>query len=136
MKYSVRVKNIDWLDTEVKEGDVCVELGSSLYWGFCYSCDFVVGERTDIEIYILESGDISFETMFSYNRDKEMKIVPFPTDRTAYYSYGRVVSVKPIVVDCGDMQFDLGDFTTDERVIGEYVYFVVNRLDIHKCMKK
>ena len=34
------------------------------------------------------------------------------------------------------MQFDLGDFTTDERVIGEYVYFVVNRLDIHKCMKK
>ena len=48
MKYSVRVKNIDWLDPEVKEGDVCVELGSSLYWGFCYSCDFVVGERTDI----------------------------------------------------------------------------------------
>ena len=47
-----------------------------------------------------------------------------------YYCYGKIIGVNPVIADCGDMLFDLGELSHDERVVGEYVYFVIERLDI------
>lgn len=130
MKIQVEIKGIDWIDEVAKEAEVCFRIGNSAYWAFCSPCDFSIGSLSNIEINFLEDEEISYETFFTYNINKEMKIVPFDNSRISYYCYGKIISVNPIVVDCGDIQFDYGEFSNDKKVVGEYVYFVIARLDI------
>ncbi|MCQ2189502.1 MAG: hypothetical protein MJZ00_06290 [Paludibacteraceae bacterium] len=130
MKFQVKIKRIDWIDQDTKEAEVFFRVGNSDYWAFSSPFNFAEGSISNIEIDFLESEDVSFESFFSDNRDKEMKIVPFGDNRTSYHCYGRIINVNPIIVDCGDMQFEHGEFTHDEKVIGEYVYFVISRLEI------
>ena len=130
MIYQVEIKEIDWIDQDGQEADVCFKLGDSTFWAFCHPCRFEKGATVDLDLTFLESEDISFDTFFSYNTNKEMKILPFDDDRTSYYCYGRILSVNPVVIDCGDIQFDYGEFTSDERVVGEFVYFVITRLNL------
>ncbi len=130
MKIQVEIKRIDWIDQDAKEAEVYFRVGSSFYWAFCSPCNFAKGSISNIEIDFLEDEEMSYETFFTYNINKEMKIVPFDNSRTSYYCYGRIISVNPIVIDCGDIQLDYGEFTSDKKVVGEYVYFVIARLDI------
>lgn len=39
--------------------------------------------------------------------------------------YGEIVSVRPMVVNFGDFKFDIGDFTFDQRCIGEFIHIVI-----------
>lgn len=134
MNYIVTIKQIDWIDQEAKEADVCFMLRDSLYWVFCHPCDFTEGEVCEVEIDMLE-GEDSWETMFSVNTKRDMKILPFERGRCSYCCYGRIESICSVIADCGDLQFDLGNFTHDERVVGEYIYFVIDRMDIKRSIR-
>ena len=127
--YKVIIKKIDWLDIECQEAEVLFDLGDSQYWAFCQPCKFKEGETANVSLPFIMSNDTSLETLFS-NNDKEMKIDPSTSNRLSYYCYGKITNINPVTADCGDILFDLGEMTHDERVIGEYVYFVVDRLDI------
>lgn len=124
------IKRIDWLDQETREADVCFEVGKNSYWAFCHPCGFTEGEERYVGFDFVDCEDITWETMFSYNRDEEKKLVPMTDDRTSYCCYGKIVGVNPVVVDCGDLRLDLGALTHDDRVVGSYVYFVISRLDV------
>lgn len=124
------IRRIDWLDQETREADVCFEVGKNRYWAFCHPCGFTEGEERVVELDFIDCENITWETMFSYNRDEERKLVPMTHDRTSYCCYGKIVGVNPVVVDCGDIHLDLGALTHDDRVVGSYVYFVISRLDV------
>lgn len=126
----VFIKRIDWLDQETREADVCFEVGKNRYWAFCHPCGFTEGEERYVGFDFVDCEDITWETMFSYNRDEEQKMVPVANDRTSYCCYGKVIGVNPVIVDCGDLRLDCGALTHDDRVIGSYVYFVISRLDV------
>ncbi|MBR6104825.1 MAG: hypothetical protein IKP81_07190 [Paludibacteraceae bacterium] len=130
MNYKVTIKKIDWLDEEAREAEVCFELGDTLFWAFSYPCPFTEGEKKNVHISFIMDDDIDFDIVFSGNKDKEIKIVNSERSKESYYCYGKVVSINPVIADCGDMFFNLGDLTHDVRVVGEYVYFVIERLDI------
>lgn len=128
--FKVRIIKIDWLDYDSKEADVFFELGTGKYWAFCHPCVFCEGEERYVNIDFLYLEDISWETMFSSNIDEKMKLVQSSNDRDSYYCYGKVIHINPIVVDCGDIQFDLGEMTNDNKVVGSWIYFIISRLDI------
>ncbi len=130
MNYNVTIKEIEWLDEEAREAEVCFELGNSLFWAFCYPCEYKVGERRNVHISFILDDNITFDTVFCCNKAKEQKIVQSERSKDSYYCYGKIIGVNPVIADCGDMLFDLGELSHDERVVGEYVYFVIERLDI------
>ncbi len=45
-----------------------------------------------------------------------------------YMAYGRIISVDPVVVDCGPLQVEDIVRSSDRRLIGEWVAFMVGRL--------
>ncbi len=47
----------------------------------------------------------------------------------SYRAFGKVIGIKPIRVDCGLYVQENVVYTNDERVVGEFVSFVVTRLD-------
>jgi hypothetical protein len=47
-----------------------------------------------------------------------------------YEGYGQIKSLNPVVVDFGDIQLETGEWTDDETLVGEFVYWKIDRLDI------
>lgn len=70
--------------------------------------------------------------MFSENKDNIKDLIIKPNSDWSYSAYGQIISVNPVVVDCGVAEFDLGNFSRDERLIGEYIFFDISRLDIYE----
>lgn len=52
-----------------------------------------------------------------------------------YKAYGKVVSVNPVVIDCGVVQAEDVFRTHDERCIGEYVGFTIEMLGIMRILE-
>jgi hypothetical protein len=50
----------------------------------------------------------------------------------SYYGYGEIKLIDPITADFGDIQLELGNWTNDRKVVGEYIYWTIERLDIRK----
>ncbi|MBO7507178.1 MAG: hypothetical protein J6T67_07330 [Paludibacteraceae bacterium] len=128
-RHKVRIKKIDWLDKDGREAEVCFEAGLGQYWAFCHPCTLREGEEKHVDLDFLYSEE-TWEEMFSNNRDEEMKMTPSLHDRTRYKCYGRIIQINPVMVDCGDIRFDLGEMTHDDKVIGAWIYFTISRLDI------
>lgn len=74
------------------------------------------------------------EVSFGKNSSDDIKIVPSVANRWSYHCCGKVISINPVIADCGDLQFELGDFTHDDRVVGNLIYFVIDRLDMMVCL--
>jgi hypothetical protein len=70
--------------------------------------------------------------MFSENKDKIKDLIIKPSSTWSYSAYVQVLSVNPVIVDCGIGEFDLGYISRDERLIGEYIFFDISRLDIYE----
>ncbi|MBK1790622.1 hypothetical protein [Persicirhabdus sediminis] len=80
------------------------------------------------EFDILCLTDQSWEDMFSGNPDKKKELVK--TGDWSYDGYGQITSVSPVVADFGDFTFEIGDITSDERCVGEFIHIVIDRLDL------
>jgi hypothetical protein len=74
---------------------------------------------------------ISFEAMYSQNKNQEKKLVQNKDNSWAYEVYAQVKSIKPFMIDCGDFDLEIFSHSSDERLIGEYIYYPILRLDIY-----
>lgn len=129
--YIVKIVKIDFFGVE--EAKLQFEINGNRYWAFSYPCDFKEGETAEVEISPLcidGTGDDSFLTA---NADKKKELIQEEDGRTkwSYHAYGEVVSIFPVMADCGDMLFDLGNQTLAGKT--DYIYFFIDRLDINRA---
>lgn len=94
--------------------------------------DFEAGNSYKVEFGFIEGVDIQWDVMFSENKDKIKDLIIKPNSTWSYSAYGQVLSVNTVIVDCGIGEFDLGCLSRDERLIGEYIFFDISRLDIYE----
>ena len=127
----VHIEKIDWLAEEIREANVTFSVKGQKFTAFCHPADFEVGDDLDIEVSIgVEGGPAEWEEMFSGNPDRKKCLVQKRPGSWEYLAYGKVVRIQPLTVDVGPFELEYGDITHDPRVIGEYLYFEILRLDI------
>ena len=126
---TVKVKKVEFtdeLDGILNVVTINDNLVSAYFWGD----NFLQDEEVDIEFSSLDYP-VSWEAIFSENKEHDLVLKP-ATENCAYYAYGKILSLSPIIADFGDIKLSIGDWTHDERVIGEYIYWKIDRLDIKR----
>lgn len=114
-----------WLAARLACGEeqLCVMDAFSLVDRFAPRC----GEQFEVELSALLTEDEPWEAMFTGNPDKAKRLEPL--GGWSYRAYGQIVSINPVVVDCGILSVpDVLD-TNDPRVVGEFIAFRISRLD-------
>lgn len=127
----VNIVKMEWLSEEANEAIVTFEINNKVYRAFGFPVDFEAGTFYKVEFDFLEGIDISWEVMFNENKDKVKDLIIKPNSTWSYSAYGQIVSINPVIVDCGIAEFNLGYFSRDERLVGEYIFFDIARLDIY-----
>jgi len=87
----------------------------------------VISAEFAIELSALLDEDESWESIFAGNPDCR-KMLQRITG-WSYRAFGEVLSIDPVVVDCGVMQIPDVFHSNDPQVIGSFVAFTVTRLD-------
>jgi hypothetical protein len=80
------------------------------------------------EFSILRVTAQPWDSMFRGNPERRKELVS--RGHWSYDGYGEIISIRPVVVDFGDFRFDVGDFTSDERCIGEFIHVIIDRLEL------
>jgi len=125
----VRVKLIEtqgpWLPASIQHGNqlLCVMDEFSIDVRFAPN----VGDHFDVELSAMVDDDSTWEEMFADNPDKKKCLMPI--EGWSYRAFGQIVSIDPVVVDCGILSIPEVLHTNDSRVIGEFIAFTVSRLD-------
>lgn len=88
------------------------------------------GTEAEVEFSSMALGRETWEEMFRGNPKKEKKLDHQSGWR--YKAYGEIVGLSPTIVDCGILQLEGPIQTHDERCIGEFVSFSVDRLDVFR----
>lgn len=97
---------------------------------FFYGGVFEAGEQFDAEFDHIEYP-LEWEVIFSENKEQIKELVPAP-GLCSYYGYGVIEAINPIIADFGCIRLDLGEWSHDERIVGEYIYWKIDRLDISR----
>lgn len=129
---TVKVKEVEFtdeLDGVVTVVTISGNLVSAYFWGDNFQQD----EQVEIEFSSLDYP-VSWEAIFSENKEHKLFLKPAP-EKCAYYAYGKILSLSPIIADFGDIKLSIGDWTHDERAIGEYIYWKIDRLDVKRLLK-
>lgn len=84
------------------------------------------GAEIDFEFSAYLDEDDSWESIFSGNPDNKIGLEQISGWK--YRAYGKIVSINPVVVDCGHLQVEGVINTNDPKVIGESVAFTISRL--------
>lgn len=128
-KISNKLKVVKIDLTDPYEGTVTFETStgrqfSAFFWGQKFNIN-------DSYLITFNSIDypIDWETIFSENKNRQKTIEPDEGDYT-YLAYGQILSINPVTVDFGDIVMELGEWTNDDRVIGEFIYWKIKRLDV------
>lgn len=128
----VKIIDMKWLSEEANEAIVSFEVNNKMYQAFGCPVDFEVGNSYKVEFGFIEGVDVQWDVMFSENKDKIKDLIIKSDSTWSYSAYGQVLSVNPVIVNCGVGEFDLGYLSRDERLIGEYIFFDISRLDIYE----
>ena len=123
------IKEIEWLDEDILEAEVLIEINKNTYWTFVHPCNFKVNDIVNIDFEII-SLDFNEKMFFELNMNKDIKVIPDQKNRTSYICYGVIKKIHPMIIDIGDFSVDFGDWCNDNSVIDKYVYFTISRLDI------
>ena len=86
-----------------------------------------IGEEFEVELSAQLDEEESWESIFSGNPDHHKKLVRIAG--WSYRAYGEVLSIDPVLVDCGVIQIPDVFHSHDPRVVGSFVAFTVTRLD-------
>ena len=73
--------------------------------------------------------DLDWSIVFSENKLKQKKLVK-EKDYCSYQAYGQILSINPTIVDFGDIVMEIGLHTNDDKAIGEFIYWMISRLDV------
>lgn len=84
------------------------------------------GEEIDFEFSPFIDEEESWESIFSGNPDGKVGLEPI--NGWKYRAFGKIISIKPVVVDCGLLKVEDVINTNDQNVIGEAVAFTITRL--------
>jgi len=133
----VEIIEIYWLSKEANEADVLFKIKNKTYHAFGCHVYFEEGKEYDVAFDFLEGFDIAYDVMFSENADEIKDLVPKNGLGWEYSAYGKVISLNPVVVDCGFTTLDIGYKFREESLIDKYIFFDIARLDImQKSQKK
>ena len=72
---------------------------------------------------------LDWKVIFSENREYK-KTLEATNQDWSYLAYGQILSINPVITDFGDLILEVGNWTNDERVIGEFIYWKIERLDV------
>jgi hypothetical protein len=130
-KFVVNIRSINWIDKESSEAEVLFEINGEQFWAFCHPCNFIENEIVDVCISFIEDK-IPENTFWDENKNNQKSIIQSKIDKWSYYCYGQLISIHPVIIDCGVLTLTYGDWINDEKTLGCYVYFVIARLEIDK----
>ena len=85
-----------------------------------------IGTEFEFEFNTVLDENESWESTFSGNPDSKFGLENLAGWR--YRAYGRIISINPVVVDCGLLAVEDVIQTNDPRVIGESVAFTIEVL--------
>ncbi|WP_051560522.1 hypothetical protein [Clostridium beijerinckii] len=126
----VKIIDMEWLSEEANEAIVSFQINNKVYKAFGCPVNFEVGNFYKVEFDFIEGVDVQWDVMFSENKDKIKDLIIKLNGIWSYSAYGQILTVNPIMVDCGIGKFDLGYISRDERLVGEYIFFNISRLNI------
>lgn len=84
------------------------------------------GQQVEIELAAESNDDDTWDGIFKRNPDKKKCLQHL--SGWSYAAFGKIISVSPVVCDCGIVEIEGAIDTHDERCIGEYIGFTVSRL--------
>ena len=129
MIHQIQVISID--KTDEYEGTVKFLINGNEYEAFYFGDEFQKGENAKVEFDHL-NYPLEWDVIFTENKNKELKIEKTKDSEWSYYGFGKIITINPIMADFGDIQLELGSWTNDYKVIGEFIYWKIERLDIVK----
>ena len=116
------LKNSTWYQSVSFKGK-----NGGIIQAFSYGTEFKIGQKTELELDSI-SAELEWDVIFSENRKKEIKV-----ERKGdweYEAYGKVLSINPVYIDFGEFELNTGNWTNDKKIIGEFIYWKIDRLDI------
>ena len=113
------------------EGTVSFLINRNEYKAFFYGEEYKQGELTTVEFDHLEYP-LEWDAIFKENKDNELRIEKEENSDWSFCCYGKIISINPVIADFGDISLELGNWTHDPKVIGEFIYWKIERLDIRK----
>ncbi|WP_299990049.1 hypothetical protein [uncultured Pontibacter sp.] len=123
----VEIIHVNYLDEY--EGMVRFKTESSnVYDAMFWGNTFEPGEKRNLKVSQLGQR-FNWEKTFSLNPFKEKKLEKLE-DGPGYIGYGQIEKLNPVIGCFGDFQLNLGNWTSDERVINEYIYWRIDRLEV------
>jgi len=128
---TTEITNIDWfLDKENYEGTVSFKgKNGAIIKAFSHGTKFKIGEKIKIELDSINS-ELEWEVIFSENRRKEIKLIE--KSNWEYRAYGKILDINPVIINFGEFELNTENWSNDKNIIGEYVYWEINRLDLYK----
>lgn len=117
--------------TDLYEGAVTFEASTgNRFSAFFRGEHFVIGQTYRITFDGLEHPS-AWEVIFSENKacDKKLEAA---REAWSYLAYGQILAINPVTLDCGDIVMAIGDWTNVERVVGEFIGWKIDRLDVVK----
>ena len=129
MIHEVQIISID--KTDEYEGTVQFAIHGNEYKAFFYGEDFLSGESVKVEFDQLDYP-LEWDVIFNENKNKEFRFEKAEDSDCSYYGYGKITAINPVTADFGDIQLGIGNWTNDPKVIGEFIYWKIERLDISK----
>ena len=85
-----------------------------------------VSEEIELEFSTYLDDSEEWEAIFCGNQEGRVGLEQIQGWR--YRAFGRVVSINPVVVDCSFFQVEDVECSSDPRLIGEPVTFIISRL--------
>ena len=84
------------------------------------------GDIVQVELMNSVSDNLIWETVFSANPEHKRELEHI--SGWAYFAYGEIVSVNPMMCDCGLVILEGPFDTNDQCCVGEFIGFRVSRL--------
>ena len=127
MKQKVQILAIDFMSEY--EGMVRLSINKNEYSAFFFQDGFETGQTVKVEFDHLESR-LEWDVIFNENKNKELKLEKVINSDWSYHGYGKITSIDPVLATFGDIDLELGTWTNDPNVIGEYIFWQIERLDV------
>ncbi len=127
MLNKLKVVKVDLTDPH--EGIVTFEtLAGKQFAAFFWGQEFEINVNYLVSFSSLDWPN-EWETIFSENPTRK-KTIEYERGECSYLAYGQILSLNPVIADFGDIILEIGEWTHDDRVRGEFIFWKIDRLDV------
>lgn len=114
-----------WLQAEIRVGNQELKVMDELSIDERTSPNS--GDTIEIEFSTMISEDKEWSELFSGNPEKKRELVHI--DGWRYRAFGRITKINPVTVDCGLLNIEDVIYSSDPKIVGEYISFTIERLE-------